>query len=124
MPLIRLRGLSFEKAYASRPDAGGAYPYTQPVRIIGYRQLDAFSRKHRDAAAPLARWCREVAAVEWSGPQAIREMFAAASFRPSNRVIFNLKGNAYRLVVRVNFPLQQVIVEWIGTHAEYNRLDL
>ena len=60
----------------------------------------------------------------WSGPAQVRAVFGSADFLGSNRIIFDIKGNTYRLVVQVKYaPLFLVFIRFVGTHAEYNRID-
>lgn len=93
------------------------------MRIIAKRTLMDFLRRHPGARQAVLAWCDEVAGVSWAGPQEIRERYVSASFVGRNRVIFNLRGNAYRLVVAVAYQVGVVYVKFIGTHADYDRID-
>ena len=68
-------------------------------------------------------WYRDVLQVDWAAPADIKAQFRSASILKDGRVVFNLAGNKYRLVVWVNFPYRVVYVRFIGTHAEYDRID-
>ena len=89
--------------------------------IFGLEKLLAFSQKHSDAKGALARWIERVESAKWRTPQDIKNEYRSADFLSGNRVIFNIKGNNYRLLVQVLFRDDGVIVEWVGTHAEYDK---
>jgi mRNA interferase HigB len=93
------------------------------MRIIAKRTLLDFVRCHPGARQVVLAWRDEVAMAGWSGPQEIRERYVSASFVGRDRVIFNLRGNAYRLVVAVAYQIGVVYVKFIGSHAEYDRID-
>ena len=65
----------------------------------------------------------EVAGANWTGPQEIKDRYPSASILADNRVIFNIKGNSYRLLLKVRYQNGIVLIEWIGTHAEYDKQD-
>nr|WP_301288426.1 type II toxin-antitoxin system HigB family toxin [Natronospira proteinivora] len=83
-----------------------------------------FWEKHPDAAEPLKAWHSEVEHAAWKTPQDIKNRYGSASFVGNNRVVFNIGGNKYRLVVRVRYDLGIVFVRFIGTHAEYDRINV
>ena len=90
------------------------------MRIVGREALDRFCSKHADARKWIASWLQEVEASKWTTPQAIKDRYVTASFLEGSTVIFNVKGNDYRLEVVVAYRNGVVSVRWIGTHAEYN----
>lgn len=90
------------------------------MRVVGRETLDRFCSNHADARKWIAGWLQEVEASTWTTPQEIKNRYANASFLEGNTVIFNVKGNDYRLEVVVAYRTEVVVVEWIGTHAEYN----
>ena len=92
------------------------------MQLVGLLKLDAFKRTHADSCGPLDAWRTEVESASWNGPQEIRNRYPSASFLADNRVIFNIKGNTYRSVVKARYQNGIVLIEWIGTHAEYDRL--
>lgn len=94
------------------------------VRVSGRDKLDKFKRKHPDARGPLNAWEAEVRSAKWRKWADIKAVFPAASWLENGRVVFDIKGNHFRLVVRIHFGLGQVIVERIGTHAEYSKRQL
>ena len=85
------------------------------------KRLDNAKKKHADIRTALNSWINEVNEASWECSQDIKHRFATASFLEDNKVFFNIKGNNYRLLIQVEYSLKLVIVEWIGTHAEYTR---
>lgn len=94
------------------------------VRILAKSTLRAFWTAYADAEEPLLAWYREVEKADWSEPSQVKEQFRNASFPKGNRVVFNIKGNDYRLVVRINYPYRIVYVRFVGTHTQYNQIDV
>jgi mRNA interferase HigB len=93
------------------------------MNVVTRRKLQEFWTRHPNAQAPLVAWHNHVKAAEWASPQDIRNDFRSADFLADNRVIFNIGGNSYRLVVRISYTYKQVLVTFVGTHAEYDRID-
>jgi mRNA interferase HigB len=93
------------------------------MRIIGLRPLRDFWEQHADSEAPLRAWYHEVRQADWDSPAAVKARYGNASFIGGNRVVFNIKGNSYRLVVKINYPVRVVFIRFIGTHAAYDRID-
>lgn len=91
------------------------------MKLLGLVKLAECKRKHARSRGPLDVWRVEVEQAQWSGPQDIKQRYPSASFLAGNRVIFNIKGNDFRLVVKVQFRNGIVLIEWVGTHAEYGR---
>jgi len=91
---------------------------------VGLRTLWEFAEKHSDVRSQISSWIREVEEAVWSTPNDIKARFASASFLAEKTVVFNLKGNKYRLVTKISFKTQHVIVKWIGTHADYSKRKL
>ena len=87
------------------------------------RRLQEFWARHPRAMAPLQAWYRLVRQAQWNGPHDVRAQFNSADFVGDNRVVFNIGGNNYRVVVRVSYPYRQVLVKFVGTHAEYDDID-
>lgn len=93
------------------------------VRIIAKRTLVQFWESgHGDAEQPLKAWHDVAKAAIWSEPAEIKAMFSTASFLANNRVVFNISGNKYRLVVKVEYRLKTIYIRFIGTHADYNKI--
>jgi mRNA interferase HigB len=93
------------------------------MKVIAIGTLRAFWERHADAEQPLKAWYDEAKAASWSGPKDIKNLYASASFVGKNRVVFNIKGNSYRLIVAVAYRFQVVYIKFIGTHAEYDKVD-
>ncbi len=93
------------------------------MRIIARRTLREFWERHADAEQPLKAWFAEATVATWETPQAIKERYRHASFVADRRVIFNIGGNKYRLIAHVNYDYGIVLVKFIGTHSEYDRID-
>jgi mRNA interferase HigB len=94
------------------------------VRIIAKRTLREFWERHRDAEQPLRAWHSEVLREDWKSPIEVTARYGTASIVGDDRVVFNIKGNHYRLVVRINYPYRVVYVRFVGTHAAYDRIDV
>ena len=94
------------------------------MRIIAKRALREFWEGHPDAEEPLLAWYREVEQEDWDTPAKVKEKYRSASIVGDNRVVFNIKGNHYRLVVRINYHYRVVYIRFVGTHAEYDRIDV
>lgn len=94
------------------------------MQIIALRTLRQFWEKHPAAETPVRTWYSTVNAAEWSSPADIKKQFGTlVDFVGDNRVIFDLGGNKYRLIVRISYQYRRVLVKFIGTHAEYDRID-
>lgn len=91
------------------------------MKVVGTKRLDAFRRKHSDASSQAAAWLNEVKAANWRTPQELKDRYPNASILPDNRVVFNIKGNCYRLEVKINYTTCTVAIRRIGSHAEYSR---
>ena len=93
------------------------------MQIIARKALKDFWTRHDRAEAPLTAWYLEVSKARWSSPQDIKAMFRSADFVGDNRVIFDIGGNKYRLVVHVAYKYHRVLIKFVGTHSEYDRID-
>ena len=72
----------------------------------------------------LDSWFHEVANAEWRSPADVTRLYANASIVGSDRVVFNIKGNSYRMVVAINYRRQIAFIKWIGSHADYDKIDV
>ena len=102
------------------------WDYTGRVRVIALSTLKAFLSgrpQYRDAEQPILAWYRETLAADWSSPAEVKAQFRNASILRDGRVVFNLAGNKYRLVVWINYPYRVVYVRFIGTHGQYDAID-
>jgi len=94
------------------------------MRIIARRTLREFWEKHPDAEQPLRTWYTRVRNADWQTPADVKQAYRTASFTGNDRVVFNIKGNGYRLVVAVVYRHHAVYVRFIGTHHEYDDIDV
>jgi mRNA interferase HigB len=85
--------------------------------------LREFWEKNPDAAQPLQAWYHDVKHASWKSPAEIKAVYRNASFMAHNRVVFNIKGNKYRLVIAVQYEFSIVFIRFIGTHKDYDAID-
>jgi mRNA interferase HigB len=100
------------------------------MRIIARRTLREFAaaraehKDHQVLKAALDAWFDEVSKARWRNAAEIKRHYATASVVNAERIVFNIKGNAYRLVVAVDFEKRIVWIKWLGTHRDYDRIDV
>jgi mRNA interferase HigB len=93
------------------------------VHVISRKTLREFWKRHSDAEQPLKAWHAEAERALWSSPTNIKERYASASFLANDRVVFNIGGNKYRLVIAVKYQQKLIFVRFIGTHRDYDGID-
>jgi mRNA interferase HigB len=93
------------------------------VNVVARPILIAFWTKHPEAQASLSAWYNQARAAEWKTPQDIRAQFNSADFVGDSRVVFDVGGNKYRVIVRISYVYKQVLIKFVGTHAEYDKID-
>lgn len=93
------------------------------MRIVTYKRIQEFVKKHADAETPLNVWYHTTNAKAWKNLNDIRQTFNSVDYVGNNRYIFNIKGKDYRLVVIISFNAQKVYIRFIGTHAEYDKIN-
>jgi mRNA interferase HigB len=93
------------------------------VRVIAKKTLRDFWKKHPDCEQQLKAWYRETEKASWANLNELKTNYPNASILRENRVVFNIKGNNYRLIVKFNFDFQISWIRFIGTHAEYDKID-
>jgi mRNA interferase HigB len=93
------------------------------MNIVAIKTLRDFWARHPAAEQPLKTWVDDVSRARWATPADIKGAYRSASFLHNRRVVFNIKGNDYRLIVSVAYRFQAVYVKFVGTHAEYDRVD-
>jgi len=96
------------------------------MRVIALSALKKFwedCQVYADVKEPTLAWYRRVLRADWESPANVKQDFRSASILKDGRVVFNLCGNKYRLVVRINYAYRVVYVRFIGTHAQYDRID-
>ena len=93
------------------------------MNVISKRTLIKFYEEHVQAKTPLEVWHSDARKAEWKTPDDIKKVYANASFLKDNRVVFNIKGNDYRLIVHIDFARKIVRVKFVGTHAQYDNVN-
>lgn len=93
------------------------------MRVIAISTLREFWEKHPQAEIPLRSWFADASRADWKTPNDIKAAHRNASFVGSNRVVFNIKGNDYRLIVAVHYNREMMYIRFIGTHKEYDAID-
>lgn len=93
------------------------------MRIIAISHLKAFWKKHPDSKQAFLAWVDEARSANWSNPAQIKDQYRNASILKSRRVVFNIKGNDYRLVVAVAYRFGALYIKFVGTHAQYDAID-
>lgn len=97
--------------------------YDYLMRVIAVSTLRQFWEKHPDAEQPLKAWFDEAGNAIWAQPSDIKAQYGSASILKNRRVVFNIKGNDYRLIVAIAYKLGIVYIKFIGTHTEYDKID-
>lgn len=93
------------------------------MRVIAKKILREFWIKHEDSEQQLKSWFREAEKADWENPNQIQAEYPTASILKENRVVFNIKGNKYRLIAKVNYDYQMIWIRFIGTHAVYDKIN-
>lgn len=93
------------------------------MRVIAKSTLVNFWKIHNDCKQALSAWYYEAERSDWNSPKEIKTEYPSASILPDNRVVFNIKGNSYRIITRINYKFGIVWIRFIGTHEEYNKID-
>ena len=95
------------------------------MRIIKRSTLEGFwsHKDHGDSKAPLEAWYGEAKRAIWNSPQDIKDKYSAASIIANNRIVFNVKGNDYRLIVEIQYNAQIVWIKFLGTHKQYDDIE-
>jgi len=92
-------------------------------RIFAKSTSRAFWEKHPDSEQYLKIWYETAINSVWESPNDVKGTYASASILKDNRIVFNIKGNSYRLVVKFNFEKQLIFIRFIGTHSEYDKIN-
>jgi mRNA interferase HigB len=96
------------------------------MRVIALSRLKAFlnrSPAHADAREPVMAWYRQIRSADWSTPADVKHAVRSTSILKDGRVVFNIAGNKYRIVVWINYPYRVVYIRFIGTHLQYDAID-
>jgi mRNA interferase HigB len=94
------------------------------MRVIARRALREFWGRHPDAEQPLKIWFKAARTAKWRSPQDIKDLYRSASVLKDGRVVFNIAGNKYRLVVQINYDYAVLYIRFIGTHRDYDSIDV
>jgi mRNA interferase HigB len=93
------------------------------LRVIAKKILRDFWESHADCEQQLKAWFQEASKAEWKNPNEIKQEYPSASILNDNRVVFNIKGNNYRLIVKINYDYQMIWIRFIGTHSDYDKIN-
>ena len=95
------------------------------MRVISVKKLREFweTKGNGDAEQPLRAWFAEAKSSDWNKPNDIKEKYTSASNVGRNRIVFNIKGNKYRLIVAIRYEFRIVYIRFVGTHKEYDEID-
>ena len=96
------------------------------MRIISKKTLKDFYETpiYSDSKNALEAWHKEVLKLDWNNPNEIKDMYASASIVGDEKVVFNISGNKYRLIVKINYPAKIVFIKFVGTHKQYDKIDI
>jgi mRNA interferase HigB len=93
------------------------------MRVISRKWLNELANRHSDAKPGLDAWFHEAEAADWANSAQLKAQYATASVLKNGRVVFNIAGNKYRLVVKVNYAYRVVYIRFAGTHTAYDKID-
>lgn len=93
------------------------------MRVVSVKTLREFWERHADSEAALQAWYREAKGANWSSFADLKARYRSADHLPGNRVVFDIKGNKYRLVARIHYDAGRLYIRFIGTHAEYDKIN-
>ena len=93
------------------------------MRVIAKKILRKFWEKHNDAEDQLKTWFKEASKANWKTPTDIKDEYTKASILKQSRVVFNICGNKYRLIVEINYVRQWIFIRFIGTHTDYDKIN-
>jgi mRNA interferase HigB len=93
------------------------------MRVIAVKTLKEFWESVPSAEQALLAWYEEAEAAQWSSPNELKQQYRNASILTDKRVIFNIHGNSYRLIVDIEYRLKIVFIVWFGTHKQYDKID-
>jgi mRNA interferase HigB len=93
------------------------------MRVIAKSTLREFWLKHADCEQALKSWYNETEKSQWKSPNDIKAEYPSASILADNRIVFNIKGNSYRLIIKINYNRQMAWIRFVGTHSAYDKID-
>lgn len=98
--------------------------YNPCMRVISQKILREFWGKHPDTQQALQSWYADAKRANWTSPSEIKKVYRNASIIANNRVVFNIKGNNYRVVIAIQYEFGIVYIRFVGTHQEYDKIDV
>lgn len=93
------------------------------MRVIAVKTIKYYWKKYPEAKQPLLAWYEEVESAEWDNHNTLKSQYRSASVIDRKRVVFNIHGNAFRLIVDIEYRLKIVFIVWFGTHKQYDKVD-
>ncbi|KAA8474819.1 type II toxin-antitoxin system HigB family toxin [Arcticibacter tournemirensis] len=93
------------------------------MRVIAVKTLKDYSTGYHQAEQALLSWYQEASAASWNSPNEIKAQYRNASILTNKRVVFNIHGNSYRLIVDIEYRLKIIFIVWFGTHQQYDQID-
>lgn len=93
------------------------------MRVIVKKVLRNFWEIHADCEQQLKAWYQETSKAQWQNPNQIKKDYPSASILSNHRIVFNLKGNNYRMIIKINYAYQIIWIRFIGTHSEYDKIN-
>ena len=93
------------------------------MRVISKKTLREFWERHSQSEQALKSWYHEAMMANWSGPHDVKSEYPSVSILGDNRLVFNINGNSFRLVVKINYDYQLIWIRFVGTHAAYDKVD-
>jgi len=94
------------------------------VRVMTRKAINDYCNTYKETSTQLQAWYHEVKNAQWNNPQDVRARYSNASIIKGNRIVFNIKGNKYRLVTKVNYQMNVVYIRFFGTHNEYTKINV
>jgi len=91
------------------------------MKVFSRKTIVEYYKKNNQSKKSLEAWYQEAKSAQWNTTQDIKDRYPTASFRHDNLVIFNIKGNDYRLAAKIDFKKKRIFIKWIGTHTEYDK---
>jgi mRNA interferase HigB len=93
------------------------------MHILSKATLRTFWEKYPAAELPLRTWFKDVSAANWATPNDVKAQYGTASIIANNRLVFNIKGNDFRLIVKINYEFSVIYIRFVGTHTEYDHIN-
>ena len=99
------------------------YTFKRPMNVISKKKIDEFCKIHSSSESVLVTWYKKATKAQWSNFAEVRQDYPGADWIGDDRIIFNIGGNKYRLIARISFVYKNMMIKWIGTHADYDSID-